>query len=90
MHSGVPRTVSGGSSSFRTARTKESVDTTRDAARVTWLFRAGVGSSSRRKNGLRFRTTGLSKLRYESYPSVADQPKFGRKVQYSEEESRGK
>jgi carnitine O-acetyltransferase len=28
----------------------------------------GVGSSSRRKNGFRLSTTGLSKLRYESYP----------------------
>ena len=41
---------------------------TRDAALVTWLFRAGVGSSSRRKKGFKLRTTGLSKLRYESYP----------------------
>lgn len=61
--------MSGGNSSKRTARTKDSAETTREAARVTWLLRAGVGSSSRRKKGFRFNTTGLSKLRYESYPS---------------------
>lgn len=60
--------VSGSSSSFLTALTNESADMTSDAARVTWLFRAGVGSSSSKKKGLRLRTTGLSKLRYESYP----------------------
>lgn len=68
MSSGLPRSVSGGSSSFRTARTKQRAEMMRDAARVTWLFRAGVGSSSRRKKGLRFKTTGLSKFRKESYP----------------------
>jgi hypothetical protein len=49
MHRGVPRKLSGGSSSLRRARTKERDDITRDAARLTWSFRAGVGSSSRRK-----------------------------------------
>jgi hypothetical protein len=49
MHSGVPRKLSGGSSSRRRARTKDRDEMTRDAARVTWSFRAGVGSSSRRK-----------------------------------------
>ena len=49
MHRGVPRKLSGGSSSRRRARTKERDEMTREAARVTWLFRAGVGSSSRRK-----------------------------------------
>ena len=62
--------VSGGNSSFLTARTNARADITSEAARVTWLFLAGVGSSSRRKNGLRFKTTGLSKFRYESYPST--------------------
>jgi hypothetical protein len=72
MQSGVPLTVSGGNSSLLTARTNDKAETTSEAARVTWLFLAGVGSSSRRKNGLRFRTTGLSKFKYESYP-VNDQ-----------------
>jgi hypothetical protein len=36
---------------------------------VTWLFLAGVGSSSSKKKGLRFKTTGLSKFKYESYPA---------------------
>lgn len=49
MHSGVPRILSGGSSSRRRARTKESAEMTNEAALVTWLFRAGVGSSSNRK-----------------------------------------
>jgi hypothetical protein len=49
MHKGVPRKLSGGSSSLRRARTKERDDITSDAARLTWSFRAGVGSSSRRK-----------------------------------------
>jgi hypothetical protein len=49
MQRGVPRKLSGGSSSLRRARTKERAEMTRDAARVTWSFRAGVGSSSRRK-----------------------------------------
>ena len=49
MHRGVPRKLSGGNSSRRSARTKERAEITRDAARVIWLFRAGVGSSSRRK-----------------------------------------
>jgi len=57
MQRGVPRTVSGGNSSRRTARTKDKAETTREAARVTWLFRAGVGSSSNKKKGFRFRTT---------------------------------
>lgn len=60
--------VSGGSSSLLTALAKDNDEITREAARVTWLLRAGVGSSSNRKNGFRLRTTGLSKLRYESYP----------------------
>ncbi len=60
--------LSGGSSSRRTARTNSSADTTRDAARVTWLFLAGVGSSCSKKKGFKLRTTGLSKFRYESYP----------------------
>ena len=79
MHSGVPLSVSGGNSSFRTARTKHNADVTNEAARVTWLFRAGVGSSSRRKKGLRFRTTELSKLRNESYPKAlsASNPHLG-------------
>lgn len=68
MQSGCPRIVSGGSSSRRTALTNESAETTSEAARVTWLLRAGVGSSSSRKNGFRLSTTGLSKFRYESYP----------------------
>lgn len=49
MHSGVLRSLSGGSSSRRRALTKESAEMTNDAALVTWLFRAGVGSSSSRK-----------------------------------------
>jgi len=49
MQRGVPRKLSGGSSSLRRARTKERAEMTREAARVTWSFRAGVGSSSRRK-----------------------------------------
>lgn len=57
MQRGVPRTVSGERSSRRTARTKERAETTSDADRVTWLFLAGVGSSSSRKNGFRFNTT---------------------------------
>ena len=60
MSRGWPLSVSGGSSSRRTARTKASAEVIKEAARVTWLLRAGVGSSSRRKKGLRFRTTGLS------------------------------
>jgi hypothetical protein len=68
MQSGVPLIVSGGNSSLLTARTNDKAETTSEAARVTWLFLAGVGSSSRRKNGLRLRTTGLSKFKYESYP----------------------
>ena len=61
--------VSGGSSSLLTALAKDKEEITSEAARVTWLLRAGVGSSSNSKNGFRLRTTGLSKLRYESYPS---------------------
>jgi hypothetical protein len=68
MSRGVLRSLSGASSSMRTARTKARAEMTSEAARSTWLLRAGVGSSSRRKKGLRLRTTGLSKLRYESYP----------------------
>lgn len=49
MHSGELRSLSGGSSSRRRARTKESAEMTSEAARVTWLFRAGVGSSSSKK-----------------------------------------
>lgn len=63
MHNGVPLKLSGGSSSLRRARTKESAEMTRDVARVTWSFRAGVGSSSRRKKGFRLSTTGLSKFK---------------------------
>lgn len=74
MSSGWPRSVSGGNSSFLTARTKDKAETTSDAARVTWLFLAGVGSSSSKKNGLRLSTTGLSKLRYESYPESLVSP----------------
>lgn len=63
IHRGVPRKLSGGSSSRRRARTNDKAEMTSEAARVTWSFLAGVGSSSRRKKGFRFRTTGLSKLR---------------------------
>ena len=49
MQSGVPRSSSGGSSSLRSALTKDREETTREAALVTWLFLAGVGSSSKRK-----------------------------------------
>src|SRR4051794_11905433 len=71
MHSGWPRTLSGGNSSFRRALTNDKEDITRDAARVTWLLRAGVGSSASKKKGFKLRTTGLSKLRYESYQNCS-------------------
>lgn len=75
MHRGVPRKLSGGNSSLRRARTKEREEMTRDAARVTWLFRAGVGSSSSRKlevsylqcrtvtyNGFKLSTTAIMSI----------------------------
>lgn len=60
MHNGLPRKLSGGSSSRRRARTNDNAEMVRDAARVTWSLRAGVGSSSRRKKGFRLRTTAMT------------------------------
>lgn len=60
MSKGVPLIMSGGSSSLRTALINSRADTTREAALVTWLLRAGVGSSSSRKKGFKLSTTGLS------------------------------
>lgn len=55
-----PLIESGGSSSRRRARMKRRDDVVRVAARCTWDAQNGVGSSSRRKKGLRFKTTGES------------------------------
>lgn len=70
MQSGVPRTVSGVSSSRRTARTNDKAETTSEAARVTWLFLAGVGSSSKRKKGFRFKTTAIIRVSIK-HPSAS-------------------
>jgi hypothetical protein len=53
MQRGVPRIMSGGSSSRRSARTKDNEEIVKEAALVIWFLRDGVGSSSRRKlNGI--------------------------------------